>query len=98
MYIEKVIPWESSKWIAPPPHEIARIRRAAGTHEDTAGAPEKDLEAAGASEHAVNGNAVNGNVPATNGVPNGVSQEKEKEEQNGDSPAPEANGPQKDMQ
>jgi SP family sugar:H+ symporter-like MFS transporter len=33
MYIEKVLPWKSNKWIAPPPHEIARIRKAAGTHE-----------------------------------------------------------------
>jgi MFS transporter, SP family, sugar:H+ symporter len=33
MYIEKVVPWKSNKWIAPPPHEIARIRKAAGTHE-----------------------------------------------------------------
>jgi hypothetical protein len=33
MYIEKITPWKSNKWIAPPPHEIARIRKAAGTHE-----------------------------------------------------------------
>jgi SP family sugar:H+ symporter-like MFS transporter len=33
MYIEKVTPWKSSKWVSPPPHEIARIRKAAGTHE-----------------------------------------------------------------
>jgi SP family sugar:H+ symporter-like MFS transporter len=33
MYIEKVTPWKSTKWVAPPPHEIARIRKAAGTHE-----------------------------------------------------------------
>jgi SP family sugar:H+ symporter-like MFS transporter len=40
MYIEKVLPWKSNKWIAPPPHEIAKIRKAAGTHEG-------DEEAAG---------------------------------------------------
>ena len=40
MYIEKVIPWQSAKWIAPPAAEIARIRKAAGTHDD-AHAPEE---------------------------------------------------------
>jgi hypothetical protein len=51
MYIEKVVPWKSNKWVAPPPHEIARIRKAAGTHEgDDEGADadadgkEKDME------------------------------------------------------
>jgi hypothetical protein len=51
MYIEKVQPWKSNKWIAPPPHEIARIRKAAGTHEGDeamadveADANEKDAE------------------------------------------------------
>jgi hypothetical protein len=34
MYIEKVLPWKSRDWIAPHPDEIARIRKAAGTHED----------------------------------------------------------------
>lgn len=33
MYIEKVLPWKSNKWVAPPPNEIAKIRKAAGTHE-----------------------------------------------------------------
>lgn len=33
MYIEKVIPWKSKDWVAPPPAEIARIRKAAGTHD-----------------------------------------------------------------
>jgi SP family sugar:H+ symporter-like MFS transporter len=33
MYILKVTPWKSSKWVAPSPHEIVRIRKAAGTHE-----------------------------------------------------------------
>lgn len=31
MYLQGVLPWESSKWIAPPPEEIARIRKEAGT-------------------------------------------------------------------
>jgi SP family sugar:H+ symporter-like MFS transporter len=31
MYLSKIRPWKSSKCIAPPPHEIARIRREAGT-------------------------------------------------------------------
>jgi MFS transporter, SP family, sugar:H+ symporter len=31
MYIQKVIPWQSSKWIAPPASEIGRIRARAGT-------------------------------------------------------------------
>ena len=31
MYIEKVPPWKSSKWVAPPPEEIANIRARAGT-------------------------------------------------------------------
>lgn len=33
MYIEKVIPWKSKNWVAPPPSEIARIRKEAGTHD-----------------------------------------------------------------
>ncbi len=33
MYLSKIKPWKSSKWISPPPHEIARIRREAGTHD-----------------------------------------------------------------
>ena len=33
MYLMNVIPWESSKWVAPPPEEIARIRKEAGTHD-----------------------------------------------------------------
>lgn len=31
MYLEKVPPWNSSKWIAPPPDELDAIRRKAGT-------------------------------------------------------------------
>ena len=33
MYLEGVIPWHSSKWVAPPPEEISRIRKEAGTHD-----------------------------------------------------------------
>lgn len=31
MYISGVVPWKSSSWVAPPPEEIARIRKEAGT-------------------------------------------------------------------
>ena len=31
MYIQKVIPWQSYKWIAPPASEMARIRAEAGS-------------------------------------------------------------------
>jgi len=34
MYIERVTPWKSKHWVAPSPEEIARIRKAAGTHDD----------------------------------------------------------------
>jgi len=44
MYIEKVVPWKSNKWIAPPPHEIARIRKAAGTHEGDEEAVDADAD------------------------------------------------------
>lgn len=33
MYLSGVKPWKSSQWTAPPPEEIARIRKEAGTHE-----------------------------------------------------------------
>jgi SP family sugar:H+ symporter-like MFS transporter len=33
MYLTKVKPWQSSKWIAPLPSEMAKIRKEAGTHE-----------------------------------------------------------------
>lgn len=48
MYIEKVIPWKSNRWVAPPADEIARIRKAAGTHEgdeeESSDAPEPEKE------------------------------------------------------
>ncbi len=31
MYIEKVVPWESRDWVVPPPEEMARVRKEAGT-------------------------------------------------------------------
>jgi len=34
MYIERVLPWKSSKWEAPPASEISRIRKEAGTDEE----------------------------------------------------------------
>ncbi|CAK7205965.1 hexose transporter hxt5 [Sporothrix eucalyptigena] len=43
MYLEKVNPRKSSKWVAPHPHEMAKIRKAAGT----------DMEAV--AEHQDNG-------------------------------------------
>lgn len=49
MYISGVLPWQSSKWVAPPPEEIARIRQDAGTHD----APLHDSEI---SRAPVNGN------------------------------------------
>lgn len=33
MYLQGVLPWNSAKWVAPPPEEIARIRKEAGTHD-----------------------------------------------------------------
>jgi SP family sugar:H+ symporter-like MFS transporter len=45
MYLDHVKPWESNKWVAPPPEEMARRRREAGTDlvapgEDDAGPSE----------------------------------------------------------
>lgn len=31
MYLQGVLPWNSQSWVAPPPEEIARIRKEAGT-------------------------------------------------------------------
>ena len=31
MYIEKVVPWQSTKWVAPPPEVMDQIREKAGT-------------------------------------------------------------------
>ncbi|KAI0152638.1 general substrate transporter [Xylariaceae sp. FL1272] len=38
MYVEHVLPRQSAKWVAPPPEQLAQIRRAAGTADD-AGLP-----------------------------------------------------------
>lgn len=40
MYILGVKPWQSANWVAPPPEEIAKIRREAGTADDVAEAGE----------------------------------------------------------
>lgn len=48
MYIERVLPWKSSKWEAPTAAEIARIRKEAGTHEEShipdGGSADADME------------------------------------------------------
>lgn len=33
MYLSNVLPWKSSKWEAPPPEEISRIRKEAGVND-----------------------------------------------------------------
>lgn len=43
MYIEKVVPWNSSKWVAPSAAEVARIRKEAGTGDDVVPMEEGDL-------------------------------------------------------
>ncbi len=49
MYILGVKPWKSQSWEAPPPEEISKIRREAGTAEDAAEAGEvRPAGAAGA--------------------------------------------------
>lgn len=45
MYLSNVLPWQSAKWVAPPPEEIARIRAQAGTNE-AALAEEAEIQAA----------------------------------------------------
>lgn len=36
MYLERVSPMKSTKWVAPPPEEMSRIRKEAGTDLETA--------------------------------------------------------------
>ena len=81
MYIKKVIPWKSNKWTAPPPHEIARIRRQARTHEEAVGDQDVGLEATRGSEHSMNEDVLEAD---------GDAQEKSKHDT--DSSVPEANG------
>ena len=50
MYLSDVLPWNSSKWIAPPPEEINRIRAEAGTHDD----PEVAAQATAVAPPAIN--------------------------------------------
>jgi hypothetical protein len=72
MYLSKIAPWKSNKWIAPPPHEIARIRKEAGTHEgdeDFAGKNSEDIEKPSTTaEPNVNGAAASNGTTATNGA------------------------------
>ncbi|KAI1318547.1 general substrate transporter [Xylariaceae sp. FL0255] len=42
MYVERVSPMKSAKWVAPPPEEMARVRREAGTADDAAAYPNSD--------------------------------------------------------
>lgn len=42
MYIEKVLPWKSSKWVAPPPHEMASYRRGQSVASSDAAAVNKE--------------------------------------------------------
>ena len=48
MYLEHVLPWKSSKWEAPPPQEIAAIRKQAGTELVAEGAEIESPAGAGA--------------------------------------------------
>ncbi|KAJ9498757.1 hexose transporter hxt5 [Exophiala xenobiotica] len=52
MYLLGVKPWNSQKWEAPPPEEIAKIRREAGTETGVAEAGEVQPIATGAAEPA----------------------------------------------
>ena len=45
MYLSNVLPWKSSQWIAPPPEEIARIRKEAGTHDAALAEEGADIQA-----------------------------------------------------
>ncbi|KAF4120939.1 MFS transporter, SP family, sugar:H+ symporter [Geosmithia morbida] len=47
-YLDRVVPWKSSQWVAPPPEEMARRRREAGTELD----PEALNEQRGSEEAA----------------------------------------------
>ena len=44
MYLQKVKPWQSAKWVAPSAEEMSRIRKEAGTDETLAA---KDIEQRG---------------------------------------------------
>jgi len=84
MYIEKVIPWKSNIWVAPPPQEIARIRRQAGTHEEDVGVQEVGLETTEVPDRSMNGDV---------SEPEGDTQEKSKDDT--DASIPEVNGNEK---
>lgn len=42
MYLERVLPWKSTKWVAPPPEHIANIKRKAGVDLDVIADQESD--------------------------------------------------------
>jgi hypothetical protein len=74
MYILGVKPWQSAKWVAPPPEEIAKIRRDAGTAEDSvaeAGEARNDASTAatiGAADSNIHGpGGVRGSVARDSG-------------------------------
>jgi SP family sugar:H+ symporter-like MFS transporter len=77
MYLTKVIPWKSNKWVPPLPSEMAQIRKEAGTHEEAELANPKvsdDMEKAStelgdATNRAAADSAPNGHV-ATDGAAN----------------------------
>ncbi|KAK5457208.1 hexose transporter hxt5 [Exophiala xenobiotica] len=52
MYLLGIKPWDSQKWVAPPPEEIAKIRREAGTENGVAEAGEVQPIATGAAQPA----------------------------------------------
>ncbi|KAF2103918.1 MFS transporter [Rhizodiscina lignyota] len=72
MYIEGVLPWKSKNWVAPPPDEIARIRKAAGTHDG--------LDAENGQINPADLGMTNGH---TNGDTDGINGAEKKEETNG---------------
>lgn len=59
MYLERVKPWESSKWVAPSAEEMAKRRREAGTElvdDETVHEPERGSEGGLSGDtHAVEG-------------------------------------------
>ena len=72
MYITKVKPWKSNRWEAPPPGEMARIRKEAGTNvedELAEGKNSEDVEKASTELGDATDRAA---APTTNGAINGA--------------------------
>ncbi len=65
MYLEHVSPMKSASWIAPPPKEIAAIRKAAGTDEEAIAHAEHDH----GDENATASNGSNGVVGTAPSAP-----------------------------